>query len=59
MKQAVLGGGGPDAEMLLECKMAGRVVEVALGKSREVGHNEGVVRETTGVDRVAGEAWGI
>ena len=45
--------------MLLECKMAGRVVEVALGKSREVGHNEGVVRETIGVDRVAGEAWGI
>ena len=59
MKQAVLGGGGPEAEMLLEFKMAGRVVEVALDKSRDVGHNEGVVKETTGVDRVVGEAWGI
>ena len=56
MKQAVLGGGGPDAEMLLECKMAGRVVEVALDRSRDVGHNEGVAKETTGADRVVGEA---
>ena len=45
--------------MLLECRMVGRVVGVVLGKSREVGHNEGVARETIGVDRVAGEAWGI
>ena len=45
--------------MLVECRMVGRVVGVVLGESREVDHNEGVVRETIGVDRVAGEAWGI
>ena len=42
--------------MWLEFKMAGRVVEVALDKSRDVGHNEGVAKETTGADRVVGEA---
>ena len=42
--------------MWLEFKMAGRVVEVALDKSRDVGHNEGVAKETTGVVRVVGEA---
>ena len=42
--------------MLLEFRMAGRVVEVALDMSRDVGHIESVAKETTGAGRVVGEA---